>query len=281
MTRKWLIGGACAVLIACNMPLSAGAMSLRIAPVIYKDAVLQGGESKKGYVDVTNPGASSAQVAMDVKAFRQIDDQGGLEFYESESVRAGVKLDLDHFELKSHETMRVYFLLDGKKLPSGDVFAAIFARVVPRDAPGSSQTVQVGTLLMIQNGTSPSHRAEVQSLQTAWWQFGDKLTANVRLKNPADEKSNTGFTPKLQMSLRPYTTKTVDGPLLFAGRTRDVSYTQPGDYFGPILLEARAGDSTKSQWIFAVTGYWRWLAPLMGVLIVVLGVLTRRYMAWR
>lgn len=267
--RRWAI----AVLAVIGMSLVSAPVqaveSLKIAPLIYDDAVLGKAEVKKGYVDISNPAPHKSVVALRVDAFRQIDDQGGLEFYANEQVAAGVKLDFDRITLEPRSAMRVYFLLDGAKLPEGDVFAAIMASTVPSQSGTAAQSVSVGTLLVIQNGTPASHQADITRFEASWFQVGAGISASMTLHNPADPKSVTGFFPSIRVAPAPYAAKTVKGPLLSAGRTRTVDYRQNGDYFGPIYLKATSGSSEKGQLIFAVTGYWRWLAPLL--LVVTIG----------
>lgn len=255
---------------------SVSAQSLKIAPLIYDDATLGKGEVKKGFVDISNPESTKNTVALQVKAFRQIDDEGGLEFYASEQVAAGVKLDFDRVTLEPRGAMRVYFVLDGAKLPQGDVFAAVLASTIPDGTAAAAQSVSVGTLLVIQNGTPSSHQADITSFTTSWLQIGDGLSAAMKLHNPADPKSATGFFPSVRVATQPYGATTVKGPLLFAGRTRSVEYRQNGNYFGPIYLKASVGSSEKGQIVFAVTGYWRWLAPALLVGVTMIALVMRR-----
>ena len=256
---------------------TAHAESLKIAPLIYDDVVLGKGEIKKGFVDISNPENARQAVQLSVKAFRQIDNDGGLEFYTDERVAAGIKLDFDKITLDNRGAFRVYFVLNGAKLPEGDVFAAILASTVPDGQAAAAQSVSVGTLLTIQNGTPVSRRAEITSLFASWLQIGDGLSATMYVRNPADPKTNTGFYPSIGVAAQPYTNTTVKGPLLFAGRTRLVDYRQAGNYFGPVYLKASIGDSQKGRLVLAVTGYWRWLAPVVVIIGVITLVVFRRF----
>jgi hypothetical protein len=261
------------LLMVCGLSLAiapdtSAVQSLKIAPQSY-DATLQKAEVKKGYVDVSNPGGESVRVKLEVQAFRQIADDGSLEFYDSEQVRAGVQLDYETLTLGPREAYRVYFLLDGNKLPQGDVFGAIFVSTIPDSSPGSAQAVRVGTILTLQNGTPTAHTANITSFATSWLHIGEGLSSTIVVTNPADPKSSTGFYPNITVSTAPYGSRDVKGPLVFAGRTRTVDYKATGDYFGPIWFGANIGDSKRGQFIFAVTGYWRWLAPLLLVILVV------------
>lgn len=270
MTRV-VVGAVLSIAIAVGLVSpSAGALSLKIAPLEYTTE-LKKGDVKKGYIDISNPDAKSAKVALSVQAFRQTDNQGSLEFYDSEQLLAGVKLDFDTITLRAGEAMRVYFLLDGTKLPSGDVFGAIMASTVPDKSAGTAQAVSVGTLLMIQNGTPVAHTATIDSLSARWLQIGDAITARFEVTNPEAQKKSTGFSPQITVALRPYQVKGVQGPLLFAGRTRAVDYRQTGDYFGPMLLDVSYENSHQTKLMFVITGYWRWVAPLVAAAALVIG----------
>lgn len=273
-----LVGALAAVFFASLWSASASASGISIAPLEYK-ASLQRGEFKKGYVDVVNPNASNLPVRLDVQAFRQVNDQGGLAFYSDPTITRGIKLDIDSVELGPGEGVRVYFRLDAAKLPSGDVFAAILASsVVSNKSVQTIPSARVGTLLMIENGTPPPHHAVVQDLDANWLQIDDAMTARMLIKNtdPASG-SALGFMPKLEVSLWPYGTKTIDGPLIFSGRSREVGYRQVGSYFGPVLIRATIDGNSVSRLVFAVTGYWRWLAPLMLVVLVAIIVVFRMF----
>ena len=273
--RKFLIlAVGIVVSMVCGMLGSnlAFASSLSIAPLEYK-ANLASGETKKGYVDIVNPEVRTVEVHLEAQAFRQINDQGGLEFYDSEAVTAGVKLDLTDIELGPGEGARIYFLLDGTKLPSGDVFAAILASTGKVEGAVTVPAVRVGTLLMLENGTPSAHHAAITDLDLAWLQIGNEVQAHLTVQNSDHDTSHvTGFSPKLAVGLWPYTSREVQGPLVFAGRNRTVSYSEPGNYFGPMLFRATVDGKTVSRWMFAVTGFWRWLVPLIIVLLTTLWI---------
>lgn len=274
MRRGWMI----AIMILAGgifLAPSAGAQSLQIRPTIYQNITLGAGEKKKGFVDISNPTAQAQIVDLDVQAFRQTDDAGSLAFYDDAQVKAGVQLDLSQVELGGHEAIRVYFLLDGTKLPNGDVFAAIFAQTAPSSG-AAAQSVRVGTLLALTNGTPAPHRADITNLNAAPFQMGEAVTATMSVTNPAKNGEATGFFPEITVDLQPYSSKKVTGPLVFAGRTRTIDYRQAGNYFGIVRLQATAGGNGQARLIFVMTGYWRWLAPLIvAVGIAVLALLGR------
>lgn len=264
--RTVIFGLALAVGASCMSSPYAQATSLSIAPLSY-EAELKPPEKKKGFVDIANQSKESQTIHLEVQVFRQVDDLGTLKFYPDTQTSAGVQLDHDKIELAPKEGMRVYFLLDSDKLPKGDVFAAIMASTVPKTTNGSAQSARVGTLLIMTNEGHGPREAMITWLTAPWLQIGDGLEANIAVKNTTTKK-DTGFFPEVTFTAQPYASKTVQGPLLFAGRTRSITYTQPGNYFGPIYLKAKVLSSEQGKWIFAVTGYWRWVVPLIIALIV-------------
>lgn len=276
--RRLVLVLTAAMSIALLHASAGSALGLKIAPLRY-DAELAKGEVKKGYVDISNPESVSLRVKLDVEAFRQINDEGALAFYEDERVSKGITLDFDTITIGPREAYRVYFLIDGAKLAEGDNFAAIFASTIPSSSDGSQQAVRVGTILTITNGTPPSRQATITSFMARWLQIGDGLSAQVSIRNTSEAESS-GFYPSIQAATSPYGVKTVKGPLIFADRTRTVELWHPGSYFGPVWLGARVGDTAESSIVFAVTGYWRWLAPIIfmvvGASILVISRLYRR-----
>lgn len=260
-------GLICTLLVVSN----ATAMpSVTMAPLQYQSQ-LQKNEVKKGFVDIGNPGNETITMQLQVQAFRQTDDNGSLEFYTDPAYQKAIKLDIETIELKSKEGMRVYFLIDGTKLPKGDVFATIMASTVPKATTGAAQSARVGTLLIINNDGTGARQAEITQFSVPWLQVGSGIEAQLSVKNTVNTKDkNTGFFPDVIVTTQPYGSKTVQGPLLFAGRTRAINYSQPGDYFGPIYLKAKVLSSEQGKWIFAVTGYWRWLIPII-IGFIVLG----------
>ncbi len=255
--------------------LTAHATSLQIQPTIYKNVVLKKGEKAKAFVDISNPTAIKQEVKLTVQRYRQIDDDGTLTFFDDEAVSKGIKLDLDNFELNPRDSIRVFFQLDGSMLPSGDVFAAIFARTVPI-AGTVAQAVQVGTLLSVTNGTPTSHSAEITSLTAPFFQWGESIHASIVVKNSAPESSATGFFPDLTINVQPYETRTVEGPLVFAGRSRSVDYTQKGSYAGFVRLNVTTEGGQASRWVFVVTGFWRLLLPLLIIAMLIIGLIVRK-----
>ena len=234
---------------------SVHALGLKVAPLDYT-VTLQKGEKQKGFIDLSNPTGTTLRVKSSVQAFRQTDDRGSLTFYDNEQVSAGVTPDLDEFELGPREAVRMYFLVDGTKLPKGDVFAAIFFTTVPtKQGAGVTELVRLGTLLSITNGTPGQREAEITDLDVPFIQFGDKLSGTYRVKNTADPEKSTGFYPTVVVSVEPFYQELVQrGRLVFAGRTRENSFELLSSRLGFYKLTAHFGESKKEQWVLAVNG---------------------------
>lgn len=256
---------------------SVQAVSLKVTPLEYR-TTLSTGEKKKGFVDIANPDTVAVTVTFTVQAFRQTDDNGSLQFYDDPHITKGIQLDLDSVRLGPREVIHLAFLLDGSVLPAGDTYAAIFAASTP-SSNGMAQAARVGTLLSIQNGTPAGHEAKVSALAASFFQVGSELTATIDVMNQADPAKYTGYYPKIVVGSVPYGQKTVEGPLVFAGRTRTIDYRQPGNYFGFLLIEASAEGGSKSQVVFAITGYWRWLMPIIAVALIVIALYV--YNGWK
>lgn len=275
---RWRIVWGGVVILCATLgfiPATAHAEGLKIQPTLLRDSLNQG-ERKKGYIDISNPEKAPVAVKFSVETFRQVDDQGSLGFQKDDRVSAGVKLDLDNAELAPKDVLRLYYMIDGTKLPTGDVFAVIFAETTPSLKQNTTQlSARVGTLLVLSNGTPSSHTADVTELNVPAFQFGEALRANVMIKNSAPAGQATGFFPDLTLSMWPYGDKRLEGPLVFAGHSRAVSIYQPGNYFGLTRVEIGSGMSKKSGYTFLVTGWFRWgvfllMAILSGILLAVI-----------
>ncbi|MBC7746646.1 hypothetical protein H7Y40_01550 [Pedobacter sp.] len=248
---------------------SVSAVSLKMQPLLYSESIAKG-DTKKGFIDISNPTGQTIKLQSSVQAFRQTDDNGSLQFYDNEQVSAGIIPDLKDFELGPREAIRMYFLIDGTKLPPGDVFAAIFvATKGQQESRGVAESVRLGTILTIVNGTAGARQAAIESLSTSWFQFGTAIAGNYRVKNTADPTQTTGFYPDVTVAVTPFTSSVVSkAPLVTAGKSREGSFSLQGDRFGIYKLTASYGDSQQSRWVFVVTGFWQWLAPLLVVIII-------------
>lgn len=239
---------------------TAGAATLKISPLSYR-VDLASGEKKKGYVDITNPGPVTEKVQLTVQAFRQIDDNGTLEFYDNAALSAGLLLDYQQVEIGPHEVLHLAFIADGTKLPGGDVFGAILAATLPGEESAANQAAQVGALVIISNGQTPQHTAKVEHLSVPIVQAGENVSVRFVLRNTTPLGAASGFSPPVTITMWPYISDTVEGPLVFAGRSRQVDYLKKGNYFGILRVQATTGDSSQVAYSLAITGYWRWMIP--------------------
>jgi hypothetical protein len=257
-------------------PGHASAAALQIRPLMYRET-LQADQTKKGFVDVSNASSTSVTVEMNVRAFRQVDGQGDLKFYDSPAVTRGVQLDLKELDLGPGEAVRMYFQVDAKQLPKGDVFAAIFAATKSQQSGGIAPSAQVGTLLILQNGQAGPRTIDVQSVDVAPLQFGSAISGSVKLRNPAPSEPASGFNPEVTVTLTPFAElrKQVNGPLVMSGISRSVDFNLPASRIGIYRLTATAGRSSKQTWLIAVTGFWRWLLPAVAVAAVACWYATR------
>lgn len=270
--RRWLVVVG-AVLMALQAPLVAQAIaqpSLKIQPLQHVDTLTKG-ENKRGYVDITNVQSAAVDVELSVQGFRQIDNQGTLKFYDDERLAQGIQLDLSNAQIPAHKTLRLFFTADSTKLPTGDVFAAIFARITSEPGKGSASTVRLGSLLILTNGTPGERKTDITKLDTAIFQFGRGVDGQVSIKNTADPQTASGFFPDVTVDIWPFgPITTLHGPLVYAGNTRTVSFRVGGDFIGIYKVTAAYEGRGVSHWVMAVTGFWQWLAPLIGVILVTL-----------
>lgn len=226
---------------------------LKLAPLEVRTE-LKKGQKKKGYVEVSNPSNKTVQVVSSVRGFKQIDDSGTLRFYQDEQIEAGIRVDLTEFELPPWSAARVYYLLDGTKLPTGNVFAAIFfSTSQQRDSVLSIQpSVRVGTLLSIVNGTPSSHQATITKLEVSLFQFGG-IKGTYSIKNTGKENS-TGFYPIVTLGLQPFSqSEEVSSRLIFPGIERDNNFSVTPKYPGIYRLQVKYQDSEQSTWVFVIT----------------------------
>ncbi len=266
MRRLTIVVGAL-LCFALMRTADVSATGFKVMPLKYS-VTIKAGESKKGFVDFANTDSLATTVQFSVQSFRQINDNGDLEFYDNQAVSAGVKLDYSEVEIGPRENLHLAFVVDGTKLPKGDSFAAIFATVKPTTEGAATQTVRVGTLLFIENDTPSPRNATISSLSAPLLQIGEGITARFTVTNPGT-RAVTGYSPEIAVAMRPYSSKIVTGPFVMAGRTRETTYVQKGDYLGPVVVKVTTNTSTKTQLIFAITGFWRWLFPLLIFVFIV------------
>jgi hypothetical protein len=264
------------VICAGSMSLPANALSLKMQPLLYSDT-LDKGELKNGSIDISNPTTETLTLNTSVQAFKQIDSDGNLTFYDDPRITAGLRPDLKEFTLKPGEAIHLVFQLDANKLPSGDVFAALFVSTKQPPAKIPRQVIRLGTLFTLVNGSPGERHAAITSIQAPFFTYGGGLTVVYRVANLATGGVSSGFYPKVDVALQPFGGKqTVTSPLVFAGNSRTVKVRFEGDRLGIYQLSAMTGDSVATRWAVVVTGFWTWLLPSAVGLAIVLVLIWRR-----
>lgn len=273
---RWLAG--LLVFIGLTFVLTSNTYAdsmLGVQPLEYTES-LQKGERKKAFIDVTNPSLQPVVAQFSVQGFKQIDDKGTLSFYDDPKLNEGILLDYQELEIPAQKTLRLFFIVDGTKLPTGDVFAAIFARTKP-DQMGVAPSVRIGTLLILTNDTPGARQAEVVSFMIPAFNFGKAITGEVKIRNTASANTSSGFSPEVNIQLWPFgPNKTIAGPLVFAGNTRTIKLDLPSNQVGIYKMTASYETSQKTRWVVLVTGVWRWIVPIIFTVILA-GFLLYRY----
>lgn len=259
--------------VMCVTPRSAFAEGLQIRPLLYKET-LKAGEAKKGFVDVSNASDSPVIVDLSVEGFKQVNNSGDLQFFPSQAIAGGVLLDLKKVSLGPKEAVRVYFLIDNKKLPAGDVLAAIFATTQPADqGAGIATAARVGTLLVINNGGG-LYQASVMNLRLPWFIFGENIQGTVDVKNSASPQQTSAFFPTITVNVGPVApvSQKITGSLISGDITRKVSFNVPTNRLGFYKVSVSAdGGASVSQWAFVITGRWR-IVFLIVIGLVLVGI---------
>lgn len=261
--KAGLLGVCIAAALVLIGGQAVGAESLRIQPLQYQTE-LKKGERKKGHIDITNPSSEPVKAKFYVEAFRQVDDKGNLTFFKSEQLEKGLLLDYDSITIEARQTLRLFFIADGTKLPTGDVFGVIFAETQPLTPTGANTTVRVGSLVMITNQTPGSRNTEISKLSVPFFQIGSVLRGTLAVKNPAPKNSATGFFPMIQVSVAPWgESMKRQGPLIFAGNTRIVDFDLPSNAFGLYEVSVQANNARKTVSVFLITGWWQIVTPAL------------------
>lgn len=261
---------------------------IRITPLKYEEQLELGAE-KTGYVDVSNPGDTNITIKTQVQAFRQMNIEGDLEFYDDERIQKAIQMDLREFELGPREAARVFFDINSNQLPEGGVYAAVlFAAEESRgdDRDNLERSAiniisRVGTLLILENGDKGVKRGSISKLGIPFWQFGAGIDGDVEFTADKGERS-IAFEPQLKTSIPIAGEKETETGLVFAGNTRQFSIGSHGDYLGifPVKVTDEVTGSIGSSWVLAVTGIWRTIAPLF-LLVIMASILLQRYFLHR
>jgi hypothetical protein len=203
-----------------------------------------------------------------VQAFRQIDDNGGLEFYDDRQAAAGIKPDLATLELGPRQAIRLFFSADSKLLPEGDIYAAIFFTTDPKKPRnGVGQLVRVGTLLSLVNKNPSEHKAQITALSLPFVQMDDQVHGTYRVKNTGPK--NSGFYPSVTVSSWPGDKpKQVESSLVFGGRERENDFMYDAG-FGIHSVTVSYGDTKKSRWVL---NFAPWMVVAFFMIILIIGI---------
>lgn len=263
---------------------NAGTPTLQVAPLQYEDTL--SGAVKNGHIDVANPLDAPVTVEASVRRFQQVGTNGDLAFSDDADLAAAIKLDLTSFQLAPHDAVRVLFSVDPSKLPAGGTYAAIFFRTIPTDNPNSgssyvSQSANIGTLLILDNGSAVTPSGGVNSLTLPFWQFGSGITGSALVANTSSPHGGVAFRPELTTSVLPWghASKQSTG-LILPGSQRRFAISQAGSYFGllPVTITDGATHTSRTAWVFACTGWSAWvvLVLLLTALILLALKATKR-----
>lgn len=253
--------------------------ALGLQPLQYVET-LKKGERKQAYVDVANPSAQPVTVQFSVQGFRQVDDKGTLSFYDDDKITNGILLDYQEKGIPAKKTLRLFFVVDGTKLPTGDVFAAIFAQTKPVET-ARVPSIRVGTLLILTNGSPGARKVSVEEFKIPLLHTGDLISGQIKIKNTAPVSSASGFFPEITIRTWPFgPNATITGPLVYAGNTRTLSLNQPSNQLGIYKITASYDESSKERWVILITGVWRWVV-LIGFTVILIAILTYKLLGKR
>lgn len=246
------------------------ALGLKVAPLEYKATLKEGGK-QQGFVDVSNPSAQPVAVKITVQAFKQIDDDGGLQFFDEKRVADGIRPDIQTLDLGPREAARIFFTIDGTVLPEGDVFAALFFTTDPRQPRnGVGQLVRVGTILSLVNKNPGPREGQVTALSMPLVQLSERAKGTYRVRNTGPE--NSGFYPTVEVSSWPNgTAKRIDSSLVFGGRERSNDFMYDTGY-GIHKITVAYGSSGQYRWVILIPP-WMLVLILLVVLIVLVEII--------
>jgi hypothetical protein len=274
MTMRTIIIGALSILLCLTVTVDSYALGLKVAPLEYR-TTLKKGEMQEGFIDVSNPSAQEVTIKTSIQAFRQINDDGGLKFYDDEQIATGIRPELETFTLEARQALRLYFTIDSTKLPKGDIFAAIFltsSTSTPRTGVG--QLVRVGTLLSIVNQTPGERKAEITGLNLPFLQFSNSVQGSYKIKNVGTGANGFYPTVAVKESLGGLTKKQTSS-LVFGGRERENDFTLATGV-GLRYIEVGYGESRRGAWVLLLEPWMVAVIGILGLIIVTELVLLRR-----
>jgi hypothetical protein len=254
----------------------ADAPSLQVNPLKYQSTLI-GSDVRGGFVDVSNPTDTTVSIQADVQGFRQDDLAGDLSFFSNLAIQQAITLGLTQFQLGPQEAVRITFSVDPTKLPKGGTYAAIFFRTVPPEQSSNtsyvSESANVGTLLMLQNGPLGQQIGQVTKFELPSVQLGNGIQGTAEYKNTDNSTAPVAFYPKLTTRIFPwgYPSK-LTGPYVLPDSTRKFQIIRPGSYFGlvPVTLTDSVSEVATTRWVLVCTGTYAFIFLFLFALAIVL-----------
>ncbi len=274
---KRLLFSVCLLLILAPAAVFADS-SLQLNPLKYEDN-LGDATVRQGFVEVSNPSDTSVNITTSVRGFRQVGLDGNLEFYDDPVLTAGIIPNLGAFTLGPREAIRVTFSVNPSKLPHGGVYAAIFFRTLPEASASNVsyllESANVGTLLLLNNGSAGSPVGSLKTVSMSFWQFSSKLKGSLIYHNADRNLGGFAVTPKLSAKIQPFgKIHPLTSSLVLPQASRKIDFAIPGAYIGLIPVHIAADvHSGKTVWIFACTGFYAYFLLILSLaFLVLLGV---------
>jgi len=258
-----------------SLPAHAEVPALKLDPLKYEQD-FSDNNPKLGFVDVSNPTDSTVTIASSVKAFRQYNLDGDLQFYDDPTLAKGIQISLGTFELGPREAIRVAFTIDPEILPKGGIYAVLFFETIPDNSTTQgtviAESARVGTLLILNNGPNTTKTGIISSTQVPFWQFGNAITGNFEYKNISSSTSGgIAYDPNISLRALPFgDALQLQFGLVMPGSSRVFSFSKSGSYLGlvPLAMQDLYTHKTRIIWIFAITGYFRMVLFGIGFLIL-------------
>jgi hypothetical protein len=271
------------MVLACSVPgVALADAGLQINPLRYDD-VMTGTTVKNGFIDVSNPSDTTVTIRTSVRGFKQADLAGDLAFFTDDALTAGIRPSLATFELGARESLRLVFSVDPSKLPQGGVYAAIFFTTIPPEGQSDvtyiTETANVGTLLLLQNGGNNVKVGRISQFNLPFLQLGAGLTGTVQYQNTNRNTGGLAFSPGLSSNVFPWGRQVgFTGPFIMPQSTREFTYQRAGSYLGlvPVTLVASEGNSSVTSWVLACTGWYQWLVLVFALAVGVYWLMSYR-----
>jgi hypothetical protein len=250
--------------------------SLQQAPLIYR-ASLHAGSPQRGHIKVSNPTDAAITVQSQVQAIHQSGNQGELIFYDAPSLLPAITLSHEKVTINAHKSVDFNFLINPDKLPAGGVYAAIFFRTIPQTAAKSNaiqNSVRIGTLLLLQNGTTATAKGRITDFHVPWLTYGSRVNGTITYLNTGSLALN----PNLMLHAGFTSPQTITGPYILPASLRIFPVEITGNHLGliHITVDGSNPQTTSSRWLIAITGFWQWLLPIL-LLATILSLLFVRY----